>query len=100
MSSTGKAGLTVSLVFIVPLVLVVCMLFAARDDRPNAAVVPRPESRIVQLAPVATSEYQRQKDEGIQRMAQANADRRAEEDLNNRIHAAVDAAMDAEKSGY
>jgi hypothetical protein len=101
MSSTGKAGLTVSLLFVGPLVLVVCMLFAARDDRPNAAVAPQPEPRIAQEAPRITntcsdqicSDIQDQKYE--EQRVRAQEEYRADQQLDERIRDAANAAANA-----
>jgi len=40
MSDTRKSSITVIALFVVPLVFCVIILFAARDEAPNAAAVP------------------------------------------------------------
>jgi len=56
MSDTQKGGITVIALFVVPLVLCLIILVAARDEAPNAAAVPvanavATESRNAQDAP-------------------------------------------------
>jgi hypothetical protein len=114
MSKERKAGLTVSLLFVGPLVLVACMLFAARDDQPNAA--PVAESRSVQEAPTGALQPCPQCDNGeadwddqqnrkaaAERQAAYDADRQLDERIREAANAAANAAVKQamnEKPGY
>jgi hypothetical protein len=110
MSKERKAGITVSLLFVGPLVLVACMLFTARDDRPNDPVAPHAE---VSKTPVVTDmsgdpgyndwKYEQNRKAAAERQAAYDADRQLDERIREAANAAANAAVKQamnEKPGY
>lgn len=104
MTSTRKAGLTVSLLFIMPLVLVAWILIAARDERPNAPVVAAPSQSIQeawepQPCPQCydgESDWQDQKrdEQRARDHAAYEADQQLDERIADAARAAANAAVD------
>src|SRR4051812_10134633 len=119
MSKERKASVTVSLLFIVPLLLVAWILFAARDNRPHTVAEGEARSarmqsaRDAEVAPITThtedsgySDWQDQKrdEQRARNQAAYDADQALTERINDAANAAanraVETAMNGEKPGY